>query len=60
MPKSNKIENYLNSTYHEDVALLPRKIKNAETDDFIAWKLGRKVIKASKIILQGKAHGRHV
>ena len=47
MPKTNKIDEYLNSTYHEDIVLLPWKLKNDETDDFIAWKLGRKVIKAS-------------
>ena len=47
MTKTNQIEQYLNSTYHEDIALLPRKIREDETDDFIAWKLGRKVIKAS-------------
>ena len=43
--------------------MLPQKIKNEETDDFIAWKLGRKVIKASKFFLQAEAcgcHGRHV
>ena len=47
MGKTNEIDKYLNSTYQEDIAFLPRKIKDDETDDFIAWKLGRKVIKAS-------------
>ena len=54
MSKINKIDHYLNSTYHQNVALLPRKIKDAETDDFIAWKLGLKVIKASMKICRKK------
>ena len=54
MSKINKIDCYLNSTYHQNIALLPRKIKDAETDDFIAWKLGRKVIKASMKICRKK------
>ena len=54
MSKINKIDRYLNSTYHQNVALLPRKMKDAETDDFVAWKLGRKVIKASMKICRKK------
>ena len=54
MSKINKIDSYLNSTYHQNVALLLRKIKDAEMDDFIAWKLGQKVIKASMKICRKK------
>ena len=54
MSKINKIDRYLNSTYHQNVALLPRKIKDAETNEFIAWKLGQKVIKASMKICRKK------
>ena len=47
MPKSNKIDKYLNNNYHQDVAFFPRKVRQQETDDFIAWKVGWLPVMAS-------------
>ena len=52
MPKINKIDEFLNSNYHQDVALFPKKVKDKETDDFIAWKVGRVAVKASSNVVQ--------
>ena len=48
MPKINQIDQFLNKHYHEDVPFFPKKVRDSETDDFIAWKLGRIPVKASE------------
>ena len=51
MPKINKIDEFLNSNYHQDVAFFPKKVKDKETDDFIAWKVDRVPVKASSNVV---------
>ena len=49
MPKINKIDEFLDKHYKDDVALFPKKVRDQETNDFIAWKVGRIPVKASTI-----------
>ena len=46
MKKSDEINKFIDSTYHESVAIFPRNVREEDTEDFIAWKCGRKPVKA--------------
>ena len=46
------LDEYLDSEYHGKVPQFPGVVRDAETDDFMAWKLGRVAIKASHVVLK--------
>ena len=43
--KISKIDDFLNKNYHDDVAFFPKKVRDNETDDYIAWKVGRNLLR---------------
>ena len=44
------IDEYLDSEYHSKVPMFPRVVRDNDTDDFLAWKLGRIAMKASHVL----------
>ena len=51
------IDEYLNSTYHSQVAFFPEIVRDNDTDDYLAWKLGHIAIKASHVLLTKNSFG---
>ena len=45
------IDEYLDSTYHTRAAFFPEIVRDEDTDDYLAWKLGHIAIKASHVLL---------
>ena len=46
------IDQYLDSTYHSRAAFFPEIVRDQDTDDYLAWKLGRIAIKASHVLFE--------
>ena len=44
------IDAYLDSTYHSRVPAFPEIVRDNDTDDHLAWKLGRIAIKARHVV----------
>ena len=51
------IDEYLDSTYHSRVAFFPEIVRDNDTDDYLAWKLGSIAIKASHVLLTNISFG---
>ena len=52
MSLTKEIEDVLDAEYHRRVPHFPEIIKPAETDDFIAWKMGLVPVKARGFLLK--------
>ena len=44
------IDEYLDSEYHSKVSMYLGVVRDNDTDDFLAWKLGRIAMKASHVL----------
>ena len=44
------IDEYLDSEYHSKVPMFPGVVRDNDTDDFLAWKLGCIAMKASHVL----------
>ena len=47
MTKYKKLQDQINAHYVQSVAVFPNKVRDQDSEDLLAWKVGRKPVKAS-------------
>ena len=59
MTKYKKLQEQINAHYVQSVAVFPNKVRDQDSDDLLAWKVGRKPVKASDQITNLKLKNHH-